>query len=68
MKAIQVWQWMHICAIKYNLWYLVYNINKKKILIWFIIVFTNTNTTLFGLTKRANTNTIIFGLNKKGGT
>ena len=65
MKAIKVWQLMHICDKKYNLWCLVYN-NIKKI-IWFNIFFGRIQIRIYlGWQKRSNMNTNIFGLNKKG--
>ena len=50
IKAIKVGKLLHICAIVYNWWCLVYITLKKKIIIWLNIYLKNTN--IFGLTKK----------------
>ena len=68
IKAIKACKLMHIWAIIYNLWCLVYKSKKiQYFMIWFNIFLMNTNTNIFGLTKKGQIQIKIYLVWRKKG-
>ena len=80
MKSIKVWQVMHLCAIKYNLWRLVYKIENIQNVWLSLLLFLKISIRIYSgwqkgqiwtqiysvWIKMANKNRNIFWLTKKG--